>query len=193
MAKPAVQHVEQAATVVGGSGATGKAPNSTGGKKTASGSTPAAAGGARGSASSSSSSTASGAHVAATTSVSSASPAASGKSADVSTSDDIEEKLEALFEQNSPEFYLGNCLEVVSTHEEWGQKMTILLLDLPFGVLDESHDRLIPANDVLRLIDFLLKPQGSAVLFCTPTMIKQFDFEITKFPELLPEQEMSVR
>ena len=31
------------------------------------------------------------------------------------------------------------------------------------------------------------------MIFCSDPMVKEFDREIPKFPELLPEQEMTVR
>jgi predicted RNA methylase len=83
---------------------------------------------------------------------------------DVSTSDDVEAALKDLFAKNSPEFYLGDCLDVISQHPEWEAKMTLVLLDPPFGVLPETHDTQIPAKVIMELCNFLLKPQGVYLL-----------------------------
>ena len=215
MAKPVV--VGSAASV-GPSGATGMAPKSVVVGTTASGARNSSAprtrnrvaSGSDASSSSSSSSAAGGAGV---------SPALSTKGVrarglvDVSTIDDVEAALKDLFAKNSPEFYLGDCLDVITQHPEWEAKITLVLLDPPFGVLSEPHDTQIPAQGILELCKFLLKPQGefityfimlvpyltfnmdvgSAVIFCTDAMIKEFEREIVNFNDLVPEQILSVR
>ena len=100
--------------------------------------------------------------------------AAANVSADVSTSNDVEAALEKLFEQNSPEFYLGDCLQVIGEHGEWEETMTLLVLDPPFGVLDESHDVAIPATDVLRMCRFLLKKQGMIITYNNNAIANNF-------------------
>ena len=100
--------------------------------------------------------------------------AAANVSADVSTSNDVEAALEKLFEQNSPEFYLGDCLQVIGEHGEWEEAMTILVLDPPFGVLDELHDVAIPATDVLRMCRFLLKKQGMIITYNNNAIANNF-------------------
>ena len=100
--------------------------------------------------------------------------AAANVSADVSTSNDVEAALEKLFEQNSPEFYLGDCLQVIGEHGEWEEKITLLVLDPPFGVLDESHDVAIPATDVLRMCRFLLKKQGMIITYNNNAIANNF-------------------
>ena len=132
---------------------------------------------------------------------------------DVSTSEDVEAALKDLFAKNSPEFYLGDCLDIISQHAEWEAMFTLVLLDPPFGVLSETHDTQIPAQVILELCNFLLKPQGefityfimpmpyltfnmdvgSAVIFCTDAMIKEFEREIVNLNDLVPEQILSVR
>ena len=100
--------------------------------------------------------------------------AAANVSADVSTSNDVEAALEKLFEQNSPEFYLGDCLQVIGEHGEWEEKITLLVLDPPFGVLDELHDVAIPATDVLRMCRFLLKKQGMIITYNNNAIANNF-------------------
>ena len=153
------------AAVVGGSGSTGKAAESAGGRSSVG--FRGAASGTRGSAASTSSSAPGGAHVSAASSSSSAPSAVlSNKGvgarglADVSTSDDVEGALEALFEQNSPEFHLGDCRDVIRQHSEWESKITLLLLDPPFGILEEPHDKQLLAEELLWMCNYLLKEQG---------------------------------
>ena len=100
--------------------------------------------------------------------------AAANVSADVSTSNDVEAALEKLFEQNSPEFYLGDCLQVTGEHGEWEEKITLLVLDPPFGVLDESHDVAIPDAAVLRMCRFLLKKQGMIITYNNNAIANNF-------------------
>ena len=92
----------------------------------------------------------------------------------MSTSNDVEAALEKLFEQNSPEFYLGDCLQVIGEHGEWEEKITLLVLDPPFGVLDELHDVAIPAADVLRMCRFLLKKQGMIITYNNNAIANNF-------------------
>ena len=171
--KVATVPVVAAAAVAVGSDAAGKVAKSAGGVTKAPAALPGAAAGARRSApaaagvlraaSSSSSSSAPGGAGAAVTRSSSASSARPGE--DVSTIADVQNALAELFQQNSPEFYLGDCRDVIANHPEWIEKITLVLLDPPFGVFEEAHDYKIPANDILRLCDYVLKPQGDSTTY----------------------------
>ena len=169
----AVQHV---AAAVGG-GATGKASKSGKEKTAPSVGKGAAAGVTRAAAAAAAPAAAAGGAPAAAAGGARArggARAAANVSADVSTSNDVEAALEKLFEQNSPEFYLGDCLQVIGEHGEWEEKITLLVLDPPFGVLDELHDVAIPAADVLRMCRFLLKKQGMIITYNNNAIANNF-------------------
>lgn len=169
--KVATVPVVAAAAVAVGSEATGNVAKSAGGVTKAPAAIPGAAAGGRRSAtagvpraaSSSSSSSAQGGAGPAVTRSSSASSARPVE--DVSTIADVQNALAELFEQNSPEFYLGDCRDVIGQHKEWEGKITLVLLDPPFGVFVEDHDVKIPANDILRLCEYVLKPQGGSTTY----------------------------
>lgn len=79
--------------------------------------------------------------------------------------EEIESRLEEEFEKNLPELYHGDFREILQQHDEWAGTFTLLMLDPPFGILEEEHDAIIPCDDILRACDRLLKKQGMIMMY----------------------------
>lgn len=84
---------------------------------------------------------------------------------DESLSIEVEVLVNEQFRKYTPKLFNGDFKAVVDANiAEWEGKFTLLMLDPPFGILDEAHDVLIPAADLLRECSRLLKPQGNVVV-----------------------------
>ena len=84
---------------------------------------------------------------------------------DESLSIEVEVLVHEQFRKYTPKLFNGDFKAVVDANiAEWEGKFTLLMLDPPFGILDEAHDVLIPAADLLRECSRLLKPQGNVVV-----------------------------
>ena len=82
-----------------------------------------------------------------------------------SLSIEVEVLVNEQFRKYTPKLFNGDFKAVVDDNiAEWAGKFTLLMLDPPFGILDEAHDVLIPAADLLRECSRLLKPQGNVVV-----------------------------
>ena len=61
--------------------------------------------------------------------------------------------------------YKGDCLEVMDKLIEEGVKVDMILTDPPYGTTRNKWDSIIPLNEMWKMLDKLVKPNGAIVLF----------------------------
>ena len=65
----------------------------------------------------------------------------------------------------SYKLYQGDCLEVMDKLIEEGVKVDMILADPPYGTTRNKWDSIIPLNEMWKMLDKLVKPNGAIVLF----------------------------
>ena len=65
----------------------------------------------------------------------------------------------------SYKLYQGDCLEVMDGLIKEGIKVDMALTDPPYGTTRNKWDSIIPLNEMWKMLDKLVKPNGAIVLF----------------------------